>query len=48
MVKPASLISCWSVSELGDLVCSLAQQGYRIVNTFQTDNGMFHIVVQEF
>jgi len=47
-MKKALVDSYWSVGELTSAVAWYGDNGYRIITVFQTNNEMFHIVVQEF
>lgn len=48
MIKKAVVDSYWTVGELTQGVAWYGDNAYRIITVFQTDNGMFHLVAQEF
>lgn len=47
-MRNAGVYSVRSMAELEAQIYCLSQEGYRIISVFQTDNGMFHVVAQEF
>lgn len=47
-MRKAGVYSVWNIDDLNGMIWQLSEEGYRIVNVFQTDNGMFHVVAQEY
>lgn len=46
-MSEAAVYTARGVFELGQMVESLAQQGFRIVTVIDTQNGNYHVVVQK-